>query len=158
MRWGSATLTAITLALAVSCSSGGGAQPSGERGAQAALRARLQQLSDGQYGPLYRSLHPSVRARFSEATFQDCYSQALAGVSISDVKVTKTYHETIAVPGVPGRTKTVAITVSYRVSQGGQSSTETDTFHEIKVAGRWTWALAEAQLRALEQHDCKGLS
>lgn len=136
-------LVAVVL-LGAACSSGG-AKPAAsastattvtEAGAEAALRLQVQQLSDGQFGLMYDTLHPAQQAVLSKDRFVACYRKIAPAGTITDVKVKTHYSESVLIPGTSQHADSTAITTSFKVG-GGTASTA--TFHEFNVDGTWRW-------------------
>jgi hypothetical protein len=108
-------------------------------GAEAALRTQIQQLSDGQFGRMYDSLHPAQQALISRDKFVTCYEDQAPGGDITDVKVKDRYTESIEIPGTQQHVQAVALTTSYKLG----TFSNTETFHEVTVDGRWTWTFSD---------------
>lgn len=139
-RW----LTVGVLVLTVGCSSGGSKDATegpttttvDYRGAEVALRLEIQQLSDGQYGRLYETLHPAQQALISRDKFVTCYEKIDTTGKITDVNVKEHYTEPDRIPGTDQDVASVALTISY--SSDGEP--DTATFHEYLVDGSWRWS------------------
>jgi hypothetical protein len=97
----------------------------------------MEQLSNGQFGPLYDELHPAQQAVIDKSGFMQCAAKAVVG----EFKVTKIkdqYAEKVDIPGTDVKgVDSVALTAEVR------SGTDTDTLtlHEIEVDGEWLWVV-----------------
>lgn len=103
-----------------------------------ALRRQIGYLSDGQTGRAYQEIHPEQQALFTVDQYGECLS------SIPDaevVSVEETYNEPLTIPGTETVVDSVAITAEVRL--GGQ--TDTDTYHEVYVDGRWVFTVFAAE-------------
>lgn len=121
-------ILAATAAFLMACSGGGGDSES----ASDALVRQLGYASDGQVGRLWDELHPAQQAVVSRDTYMDCLGDS--AFNADRIRAVEEYDETISVPEV-GRVESKAITVEMRDGD----STDTETFHEVRVDGAWRW-------------------
>lgn len=109
-------------------------------GAEVALRDQFKRLANGQYGPLWDSLHPAQQALIARSDFINCYRRQATSFKLSSLEIKSRYTEVAKVPGTDSEVETVALTASYETRAG---ATDTATFHEVDVNGSWRWAMSD---------------
>jgi hypothetical protein len=138
------------LVLAILCSTfailmaapAGAKQPRTTDAAVDALKKQLELVSTGQYGKAYGQMHPAQRAIMPQAVYITCASKTNPrGVSVDDVEVTATHKEPVVLPGTDVTAKGTAITVKLAYSRGIVKQSQTTTFHEFYVKGRWLFSV-----------------
>jgi hypothetical protein len=131
---------ALVLPLAAAC--GGDDSDDADSGAEDALRQQFDYLSKGQYVRAYSRLHPAQQAVISEELYVQCAGQ-LGTIEFSDIEIVEVFEEEVTIPGTSTRAASTAITARVTASQGSDSETITDTFHEFLVDGEWRFAVAD---------------
>lgn len=140
MRWFGIIVAALVLA---ACGSSG----SGQESASQALVRHLTFVSKGQYGPEWDELHPAQQAVVPRDKYMQCASEHV--FPITDIKATEEYDDTITVPEA-GSVVSRAVTVSYKL----KDQTQSQTFHEVKVDGKWRWVLDQKSIDAYKAGTC----
>jgi hypothetical protein len=116
-------------------------------GAQAATLRDFAFINKRQWGLYYGYLHPAQRSLVTKDQFMACIDKAIPeGLSIKVVKFTDHYPETATIPGTNVQAQTTALTLMYRVTEGREKQTATDTEHKIWVNNKWTWAMDATEL------------
>lgn len=120
--------------------------------ASAATLRQLNEVLQRQWGLEWDELHPAEQAVIPRQKYVDC-NQATAVPQITNIRVVKTYDDPFDEPEIPEKTSK-AVTLSYTVTVLGKQQTQSDTFHEINVAGRWRWTLVEPSVAAYQKGQC----
>lgn len=119
-----------------------GTAGAGGSDAAQAVERHFGYLSDGQYGRLWRELHPAQQQLLPKQNYERCAAE-VPSFEITDVEVTDTYPERITLPGTRRQVRSVAVTVRLTVVAADGEQRDTDTFHEVKVDHRWRWVLKD---------------
>ena len=125
------------------------------------VKSFLVLRTSGQFGALYRSLHPAQQAFVSRDKFIDCENQnedasTLGRLKVLGFRVLKTYQEKITVPGtsVVAPTTVVKFEATVRASAVG-TATYTERSHAARVNGQWKWMLPSKDAVAYKVGRCR---
>lgn len=108
-----------------------------------ALKRQFGYLRDGQYDRAYAELHPSQQAIISQACYINSAQRDLSGVSAEIQAVKKVYRTSLEIPGTDETARGYGITVKEKDAKGGQSETDSVTYHEFKVGGHWKFTVTQ---------------
>ncbi len=114
-----------------------------------ALKRQLQFLSDGQTSRVYDELHPEQQKLFTLDQYR-CARDKKSGVDIVGVEIIDEYPERIPIPGTSLQADSTAVTAKITVTLLGEEQSDTDTFHEIAVDGKWKFTVSDPS----ESIDC----
>lgn len=106
----------------------------------AALKHQFDLISKGQWGRNWDELHPAQQAFIPRERYVECLADE--SFELTDITVLETFEEPMSIDGTDLRVDSLAITV--RITANGR--TETDTFHEVFVDGRWAWVSSDAEM------------
>lgn len=107
-----------------------------------AVKRLLGFVDKRQFGPEWDELHPLQQATVNRDLYMKC-AVAADFPNVSNIKVTDTYTEDIAIPGTTTKAPSTAVSVTYTLSHGTDQRIDKATFHEIAVDGHWRWILSD---------------
>lgn len=106
-----------------------------------ALERQFKFLTDGQSSRAYDEIHPSQRALFTKEQYGACVADAARLGSVK-LKLKEAYLEKAhTIPGTTEAPDALALTVDLTID----NRTDTDTFHEYKVDGKWYFVVEDAK-------------
>jgi hypothetical protein len=117
------------------------------QGAESAFRRYVAIVNNRQWDRYYDGLHPAQQKVITKDAFMTCIDSLVPeAASITNVKFTDHYNETVTLPGTQTKVKSTALTVKYVAHVGQAKQAQTDTVHLIWSKNRWNWALSAKQL------------
>jgi hypothetical protein len=138
------------LAFGILAAPAGAAQPNTPSAAAAALKAQLKLASTGQFGKLWKQMHPAEQAVMPQAVYITCASKTSNGLQIDNVEVVSTHKEPVVIPGTQVTAPSTAITVKISASQGPLNRSQTTTFHEFYVKKQWRFTATDVYTNTKE--------
>jgi hypothetical protein len=128
----------IVVAVTVTATSAGAKDDGSKDGAQAFFRTINTRISNRQWGPLYKRLHPAQQELIDRAAFFECEDRETPeGTEILGVEFIDSYREPVMIPGTDTEAKATALTVKVTVRRGHNRRTLRDTTHVFFVKGKW---------------------
>ncbi len=118
------------------------APPEPDESAGDAFKRQLQFLSDGQISRVYDELHPEQQKLFTLDQYR-CARDKKSGVDVVSVEIVDEYPERIPIPGTSVQADSTAVTAKLTVNVLGEEQSDTDTFHEIAVDGKWKFTVSD---------------
>lgn len=145
MRLRSLILGLLMVGLLAGC----GEEDTGD--AEDAVRVRLEQLSRGEYGAAWQTLHPTHQTIVSEDAFVSCGRelQLQRDPAVDSISILDATRTNVDVPHI-GETDVVTVDVEMRTGEESRRP----SFDVIEVDSTWRWVLNEATLRAFSEGRC----
>ncbi len=110
-----------------------------KKDAFAALERQMKYLTDGQFVRAYDEIHPAQRELFTKEEYAACVRDA-ASVGEIKLKLREAYIEAdMLIPGTTTRADALALTVDMTIA----GDTDTNTFREFKLDGKWYFTVAD---------------
>jgi hypothetical protein len=116
-----------------------------------AVKARIEQTSDGEHAAVWESLHPAHQAIVSQQQFVDCgvQSDSVRSPVVDAIDVLGEDETTAMIPEI-GEVEVTVVEVDLR--RGEEHAVRRYTV--LKEDGEWTWVLSEEALNAYRNGDC----
>jgi len=116
-----------------------------------AVKRQFDFISKGQWGREWDELHPGQQAVVPREKYVDCANATNVNLTGLSVDVIETYDDPMDISGVPEKTST-AVTV--KLTTEASKNAETNTVHEVLVAGEWRWVLNNDAIAAYQAGHC----
>jgi len=116
----------------------------------------VKQKLSSDYAAAWKTLYPAHQRIASRDAYVACENLAPDAGTMLSVRSLRTYNEKIPVAGKGGMTQTKAVDVRVTVDSPlvRFSVVIEQTFHAIKVSGRWRWILSHDQYRYYSAGEC----
>jgi hypothetical protein len=147
-------VTAAALALAGTASANRGVRPAEPAGPYMVSVVKQKLSSD--YAAAWQTLYPAHQRIATRDAYIACERLAPDAGTMRSVRALRTYNERIPVAGKGGMTATKAVDVRVTVDSPLVAFPVVieQTFHAIKVSGRWRWILSIDQYRYYSAGEC----
>jgi hypothetical protein len=121
------------------------------RGAEEAVRARIEQLSRGDYAAAWETLHPAHQAIVSQEKFVECGRelQLRRDPTVDTIAILESRQTSKEIAGI-GEVEVVNVQVEQRTGEEARRP----TYDVIEVDGTWRWVLSDAALNAFQAGNC----
>jgi hypothetical protein len=144
----------VALGAAGTATAGRGVRPAEPAGSYMVSVVKQKLTSD--YATAWKTLYAAHQRVASLDAYVACESLAPDAGTMRSVRALRTYNERIPVAGKGGMTATKAVDVRVTVDSPLVTFPVVieQTFHAIKVSGRWRWILSFDQYRYYSAGEC----